>query len=134
MPFLPTRDGNGRIGRLWQTLILAKWNELFEWLPVETMIYYNQAKYYETLKQSQHKEETVECSPFIDFMLNVIEYALNQYVDTANNAGQNSSGGINGGLFGGLNETEKPIILLLKENPHIRAFEMAQILLKEKNK
>ncbi|MDP3178066.1 MAG: Fic family protein [Spirochaetaceae bacterium] len=41
----PFRDGNGRIGRLWQTLILAKWNPLFAWMPVETLVYYNQALY-----------------------------------------------------------------------------------------
>ena len=43
----PFMDGNGRIGRLWQTLILSKWNELFAWLPVETVVYENQQKYYD---------------------------------------------------------------------------------------
>jgi len=38
-------DGNGRIGRFWQTLILSKWNELFAWLPVETVVYENQQNY-----------------------------------------------------------------------------------------
>ena len=122
----PFRDGNGRIGRLWQTLVLTKWNELFEWLPVETMIYYNQEKYYEALLLSQQKDGTVDCRPFIDFMLDVIENAMLQYIDSD----ENKNGGINGGLFGGLNETEREVISLIKENPHIRAFEMAQKLLK----
>ena len=120
----PFRDGNGRIGRLWQTLILTKWNELFEWLPVETMIYHHQEKYYEVLLQSQLKDGMVDCRPFIDFMLDAIEDAMLQYAGSAVN------GGINGGLFGGLNETEKEIIALIKENQHIRVFEMAQKLLK----
>jgi Fic family protein len=77
----PFRDGNGRIGRLWQTLILNSWNPVFEWMPVETMIYYNQAKYYEALQQSH--QNGVDCRPFIDFMLDIIEKSMYQYADGA---------------------------------------------------
>ncbi len=119
----PFRDGNGRIGRLWQTLVLNKWNPVFEWLPVETMIYHNQAKYYEALQQSHNGHGAIDCRPFIDFMIDVIEKSMYQYTDTIN-------GGLNGGLNSGLNETEKAIISLIKENSHARTFEMAQKLLK----
>ena len=95
----PFRDGNGRIGRLWQTLILSKWHELFEWLPIETMIYHNQQKYYDVLAQSQRSDGTIDCSPFIDFMLYLIEKVMNQYLDS-----------VFGGLNGGLNDIEKNII------------------------
>ena len=79
----PFRDGNGRIGRLWQTLVLTKWNALFEWMPVETIIYNNQAKYYEALQRSHSNAGKVDCAPFIDFMLDVLENTMYKYIDTA---------------------------------------------------
>ena len=64
--------------------------------------------------------------PFIDFMLDAIENAMLQYIDSDGN----NNGGINSGLFGGLNQVEKEIMSLIKENPHIRVFEMTQNLQK----
>ncbi len=77
----PFRDGNGRIGRLWQTLILSKWNPLFAWMPVETLVHHNQALYYKALQDSH--TGTVDCRPFIDFMLDAIGNSLYKYIDIA---------------------------------------------------
>ena len=79
----PFSDGNGRMGRLWQTLILSKWNELFQWLPMETVIFDNQQLYYEKLGES---DKLGESTPFVTFMLQTllttIEKNLNN--DTVN--------------------------------------------------
>ena len=71
----PFMDGNGRIGRLWQTLILSKWNELFAWLPVETVVYENQQGYYDAL---QIAGKTADSEVFIEFMLGAILQALEE--------------------------------------------------------
>ncbi|MDR1981449.1 MAG: Fic family protein [Tannerellaceae bacterium] len=71
----PFMDGNGRIGRLWQTLILSKWNELFAWLPVETVVYENQQEYYDAL---QAAGRTADSGVFIEFMLSAVLKALDE--------------------------------------------------------
>ena len=65
----PFSDGNGRLGRLWQTAILGKWNPLFYAAPVENMVYSHQRQYYRALHRSQ---VTGVAAPFVEFMLNVI--------------------------------------------------------------
>ena len=69
----PFSDGNGRTGRLWQSLILAKLHPLFESLPVENMVYANQTAYYDAISKSS---DIADSSPFIEFMLEEILLAL----------------------------------------------------------
>ena len=69
----PFADGNGRIGRLWQSLILSRWKALFANLPVESIVYQHQAEYYEALNASSKNGES---SVFIEFMLQRILEAL----------------------------------------------------------
>ena len=78
----PFRDGNGRMGRLWQTALLASWKPIFAWIPIESIIKDNQEEYYRaiTLSTSQGKSNI-----FILFMLNVINSAIKDLVkDTEN--------------------------------------------------
>lgn len=74
----PFSDGNGRTGRLWQSLILGKFNPLFEYLPIENMVYAHQDEYYKAIANSTKEGQS---GPFIDFMLNEILISLRNYVN-----------------------------------------------------
>lgn len=71
----PFSDGNGRIGRLWQSLILGKLHPAFPQLPVENMVYTSQSGYYKAIEESSR---LADCAPFIDFMLEEILKTLKQ--------------------------------------------------------
>lgn len=71
----PFTDGNGRMGRVWQTLILSRWKTIFGWLPVESLIKDKQKEYYQALGRA---DQTGDSAPFIEFMLEVILKALKE--------------------------------------------------------
>ena len=69
----PFSDGNGRTGRLWQTLILSKWRPVFKNLPIENIVYKYRKEYYNAIAVSGGEDG---CTPFIEFILNVIYETL----------------------------------------------------------
>lgn len=69
----PFADGNGRIGRLWHTLLLSKWNPIFAWIPVESIIHDRQDEYYRAINDSN---DAADSTVFIEFMLSAIKDAL----------------------------------------------------------
>lgn len=82
----PFADGNGRIGRLWHTLLLTQWKPIFAWLPVESMIRDRQDEYYQAINRSNNEAES---TAFIEFMLSAIKEALIEAVQTSNTESMN---------------------------------------------
>ena len=129
----PFVDGNGRIGRLWQSLILGKLHPLFEHLPVENMVYANQQAYYNAITASTNAGQS---GPFIDFMLNEIYKTLKEHqgeelstndanpVDKQFSVKFGNEFGLKFGLKFGLNE--KRVLILLNDNPSLSATEIAE--------
>jgi Fic family protein len=77
----PFEDGNGRMGRLWQTMILRDYSPVFEYLPIETIIKERQQDYYNILGKSDSKGNSTD---FIEFMLEIVSIALDELLRTQN--------------------------------------------------
>ena len=77
-PFL---DGNGRMGRFWQSLLLSKSHLIFEFLPFETIIAASQSAYYQALAKS---DACGQSTPFIEYMLGVLDQSLANLLNTTN--------------------------------------------------
>ena len=118
----PFSDGNGRMGRLWQSLILGRLHPLFEHLPVENMVYANQQAYYDAITESSR---VANSCPFIDFMLNEILNALKAHkIENVVDVGINV--GINDGINVGINE--RNILAIIANSPNATVRDMADAL------
>jgi len=102
----PFSDGNGRTGRLWQTLILSKWREIFKNIPIENIVYKYRKEYYHAIAVSGGESG---CTPFIEFILGVIDEAL----FTEKNTSQT---------------TRERILMQIRNNPNITRKELANVL------
>ncbi|WP_027359919.1 Fic family protein [Desulforegula conservatrix] len=71
----PFEDGNGRMGRLWQTLILSRWKPVLAYLPVESVVRMRQAEYYQALAEA---DRLADSTPFIEFMLQALHDAMKE--------------------------------------------------------
>ena len=117
----PFSDGNGRSGRLWQSLILGRLHPAFAYLPVENMVYSNQAEYYRAIEQSSKK---ADCAPFIEFMLGEILSTLKKHRDKSSDVGINV--GINVGIKH--DSPEARLLDVFRKQPRTTAAQAAKIL------
>jgi len=131
----PFSDGNGRLGRLWQTLILSKWHRLFLVLPLESIIKDNQKKYYQALEKS---DKNGNSTAFIEFMLLAISETLDKNMLSKNILAKNApkNAPINTTINAPINflinpqKTPDAILMLIKNNPKITYQQIADILQK----
>jgi Fic family protein len=91
----PFADGNGRMGRLWQTLMLARWQPLLAWLPVETVIRSQQQAYYAALAAA---DKASDATPFVWFMLDALHAAMGEAV--LGHTSRSMSGKVSGKMSG----------------------------------
>ena len=131
----PFIDGNGRTGRLWQSLILGLLHPIFEHLPVENMVYSNQQAYYDAITESSRHGQS---GPFIDFMLEeILKTLMSKQGDELPPLGAGETAidrefgikfgegfGIKFGTKFGIND--KQLLILLYANPTLSASEIAE--------
>lgn len=122
----PFIDGNGRMGRLWQSLILGKLHPLFAHLPVENMVYSNQQQYYNAISASSKAGES---GPFIDFMLSEIYKTLKSHQGeplqgkVADKVANKVADKITGKVT---SKSAQKVLLLLSENGHLTRDELSE--------
>ena len=113
----PFEDGNGRMGRLWQTVILTEWKPIFAWLPIETLIKENQKLYYKALGISDNNADSTE---FIEFMLSIILKTIKEIIATELKITQK--------ITQKITVNQQKIIDSIKNNPYITQEELAEIV------
>jgi Fic family protein len=115
----PFSDGNGRIGRLWQTLLLSRWKPAFAWLPVESLVHKHQSGYYQALQEST---KATDCAPFVRFMLECIRDALVKAIETPQKKPQKTP-----------LKTAPAILTLLRKQPELSFQQLAARLSKSES-
>ena len=119
----PFSDGNGRMGRMWQTLLLYQEHVAFAWLPVESIIARNQQEYYQALRRSTHHNDS---GIFTLFMLSVIKQSTKEFREKRDIDYAGVNAGVNAGVK--ISKTQEKIFALIKKNNTISQSEISRKL------
>ena len=110
----PFGDGNGRMARLWQSALLSEWKEIFEYVPIESLIKQYQEEYYKVIDNCNKVGESTE---FIEFMLKMIYETIDKIIIEQNTTQETTH-----------KTTQEKILDLIREYPDITQIEMAERL------
>lgn len=116
----PFMDGNGRMGRFWQSRLLSEWNPVFAHLPVENMIWENQSAYYKAIQDSTDANNS---GIFVDFMLAIILEALKLHKQPLDEDNR-----VNVKVNVKVNVNQQKILDALKQNPYSTMDELSEIV------
>ena len=111
----PFQDGNGRLGRLWQSAILKDWRKVFAWIPVESLIKKNQAKYYRVLRAC---DATADSTAFVEFLLLLILKAAEEIVQNEKR--------VTVKVTVKVTVNQKKILEAVKKNPYVTLDELSK--------
>ena len=111
----PFSYGNGRMGRMWQTLLLYQENPVFGWLPVETIVANRQSEYYDAIQRSTKENDS---AIFAEFMLTALAEAIAEF--------KNNQGSVGTPLEPPLSKTEQAVLDTILSNPYATYQEIAQ--------
>ncbi|MBR6797079.1 MAG: Fic family protein [Opitutales bacterium] len=116
----PFSDGNGRMGRFWQTVILKEWKSIFAWIPVEVLVKENQIAYYEALGSSDSDGSS---TAFIEFMLELILRSIREIV-----ASEKMAPKVNKKVSLKVSENQREILKAIKKNPFVSLEDLSEIV------